>query len=463
MSLDQGDGGVGAEAEEMAPLADVAAGEDGNPGRRAPDTAGDDGEPEMNADAGQVAPACQIVMDSRLIAAPSAGNDAEPPALAPSPHMHPAGRDSGDNFVSPVRVVPIGELQAGRYGQKLGAMFPGDAKTLENSIREHGVRNPIHADEKLVVLDGNLRREACQTLGIDPPVLVVRGLTELEKEEYAVSANLDRRQMTDTDAWTKAREHQLNIFLEWRQDNPRRWTHDRIAGLVGCARSTVAAYEKAGHNAGAGNASKPDARQRYDAEQKRAAVELVLRGQMDVKHAAREQLMSERAVRRALQDHRESQRVNSDRSNHKPQSTANKKTESPPPVHTNPPNDSGASLGFGAPVTTGPVTIEPKGTRPTRAAHTAVPDLVNRVYGQLGVADGVDREKRYLDDLTRARNEARDLVEDALQETTGNETEAMVYLHELLLLHEAAVDTARRRLEERLRRPFTSLMHESAG
>jgi hypothetical protein len=55
---------------------------------------------------------------------------------------------------------------------------------------------PIVVDENGAVLDGHHRQQACAELGITPPAVVLPGLTEDQKHDYAMRANLACRHLT---------------------------------------------------------------------------------------------------------------------------------------------------------------------------------------------------------------------------------------------------------------------------
>ena len=55
---------------------------------------------------------------------------------------------------------------------------------------------PIVVDENGAVLDGHHRQQVCAELGITPPVVTLPGLTEDQKHDYAMRANLACRHLT---------------------------------------------------------------------------------------------------------------------------------------------------------------------------------------------------------------------------------------------------------------------------
>lgn len=74
---------------------------------------------------------------------------------------------------------------------------PEDYKTLEESIIEHGVLEPVLYDDSGHILDGHTRVAICETLGlVDWPKVILCNLTETQKLEIAYDKNLARRHLT---------------------------------------------------------------------------------------------------------------------------------------------------------------------------------------------------------------------------------------------------------------------------
>lgn len=99
---------------------------------------------------------------------------------------------------------------------------------LREDIRLHGVLVPIFVDEQGRVIDGNNRLRAAQEVGRDCPVVVLTGLSEEDKLEVQLRANVMRRHLKT--------EEKKQIAIELRK---RGWTLERIARLVGNSKSTV--------------------------------------------------------------------------------------------------------------------------------------------------------------------------------------------------------------------------------
>lgn len=94
---------------------------------------------------------------------------------------------------------------------------------------------PIVVDENGVVLDGHHRQRAAAELGITPPVVTLPGLTEDQKHDYAMRANLACRHLT------QAQKREL-IGSELER-NPGRSDRE-IGRLCGADHKTVGAVRR---------------------------------------------------------------------------------------------------------------------------------------------------------------------------------------------------------------------------
>lgn len=80
---------------------------------------------------------------------------------------------------------------------------------LKQSIIENGVLQPIYFDEHGNVLDGHHRMKVCEELGITQfPRMVIPGLTEEQKLDFAREVNITRRQLTPEE-WLIEREKRI--------------------------------------------------------------------------------------------------------------------------------------------------------------------------------------------------------------------------------------------------------------
>ena len=217
-------------------------------------------------------------------------------------------RGDEDDLPQPLRVVgPPADfdwrkLKPRRYGRSLPPLDPMERQTLKASMESRGFLGRILIDDLLNIIDGNHRWDICMETGIAPVVEVIQGFSknkkrrEWEKEELALSCNLDRRQLNKEDA-AQVFEARLDNWLDKRRED-KSLTQERIAAELGVSVSTVSARERFKHDSDGGTASKPDARRKYDDELKREAVRLVKEG-MPKADVARTLLMHPKAVDRA--------------------------------------------------------------------------------------------------------------------------------------------------------------------
>jgi hypothetical protein len=95
--------------------------------------------------------------------------------------------------------------------------------------------HPVVTDENGIVLDGHHRRQVCAELGITPPVVILPGLTEDQKHDYAVRANLACRHLT------QLQKREL-IAAELERDPSR--SDREIGRLCGADHKTVGAVRR---------------------------------------------------------------------------------------------------------------------------------------------------------------------------------------------------------------------------
>ncbi len=190
------------------------------------------------------------------------------------------------------------------YGKSLRPIDPVDRPSLEAAIVRRGIDHEILIDELSNIIDGSTRWEICLAKGIVPPVKMVSGLTNEEKEELAISSNVDRRQLRDPDVERQVREARLENMLKGRAENKKKFTLTRIARATGLSVATVSLRWRARQNSRGENASIGDARQLYGDDLKSEAVRLVEMGiaKADV---ARQLCMSPKAVERAVKKAKE--------------------------------------------------------------------------------------------------------------------------------------------------------------
>jgi hypothetical protein len=208
------------------------------------------------------------------------------------------------SVVEPPKDFDWRKLKPRVYGKSLRPLDPLDRQSLEAAIVRRGIDHEILIDELLNVIDGNARLEICLKTGIVPPVKMVSGLTNEEKEELAISSNVDRRQLRDPGVERPVREARLENMFKGRAENKKKFTLTRIARATGLSVATVSLRWRARQNSRGENASIGDARQLYGDDLKSEAVRLVEMGiaKADV---ARQLCMSPKAVERAVKKAKE--------------------------------------------------------------------------------------------------------------------------------------------------------------
>jgi ParB-like chromosome segregation protein Spo0J len=74
---------------------------------------------------------------------------------------------------------------------------PEEYEALKGSI-VHGfwLANPVVVDEQGDILDGHNRAKICRELGIEYPTVVMKGLSDWDKINYAVRSNVNRRHLS---------------------------------------------------------------------------------------------------------------------------------------------------------------------------------------------------------------------------------------------------------------------------
>jgi hypothetical protein len=184
------------------------------------------------------------------------------------------------------------------YGKSLPPLDPVERQSLEESIVSHGILGKLLIDQLLNIVDGNNRWEICVEKGIVPPVEMISGLTDEEKEELALSCNLDRRQLDKEDA-VQVREARLENMFQGREKNKKKFTLTRIARAIGVSVATVSLRWRERQNSRGENASIGDARQLYGDDLKSEAVRLVEMG-LPVADVTRLLPISRKAVERAV-------------------------------------------------------------------------------------------------------------------------------------------------------------------
>lgn len=112
---------------------------------------------------------------------------------------------------------------------------------------------PIVVDENGAVLDGHHRKRVCAEIGITPPTVVLPGLTEDQKHDYALRANLACRHLN---------QQQKRELIRAELDRDPSRSDREIGRLCGADHKTVGAVRR-------GEIPHPDADDAYLAERAR--------------------------------------------------------------------------------------------------------------------------------------------------------------------------------------------------
>ena len=131
----------------------------------------------------------------------------------------------------PVTELPIADIRANPY-QPRAEVDPASLAELQDSIREHGVLQPVVVRQALVgyeLIAGERRLQAARGLGMERIPAVVRDATDEEMQTLALVENVQR---VDLNALEKARalRSMMNNFS---------LTQAEVATRVGKARATI--------------------------------------------------------------------------------------------------------------------------------------------------------------------------------------------------------------------------------
>ena len=129
--------------------------------------------------------------------------------------------------------APVGRIKENPR-QPRRHFSPSDLEDLVNSVKEHGVMQPLivtrlpGGDYELIA--GERRLRASRTLGLPTVPVIVRDATEQEKLELALIENIQRQ---DLNAWEEALAYRA-LCDEFQL------TQDEVGARVGKSRSAVA-------------------------------------------------------------------------------------------------------------------------------------------------------------------------------------------------------------------------------
>lgn len=114
-------------------------------------------------------------------------------------------------------------------------LTPAEYETLRDSIKIHGIRQPILVDENLAIIDGRHRLRAALETGRTCRFIIAEDLSRQEKQELEVALNAARRHLN------RQQKRKLAEF-ELMRDPAR--SDRRVAAIVGVHHETVAAIRR---------------------------------------------------------------------------------------------------------------------------------------------------------------------------------------------------------------------------
>lgn len=162
-----------------------------------------------------------------------------------------------------------------------------EQESLKLDLRQNGILVPITVDEEGTILDGH-HRYKLRKRGSEVPHVVVTGLTLAEKEAYIYRSNNNRRNLSPAQK-KDLHKAQRTTAKRLREEDPKKWTQQRIAQALGVAQNTVSDwFTKPRSNIGADNTSKPkpDARVKVDPKHKPIIADRVASGESQEQVAA---------------------------------------------------------------------------------------------------------------------------------------------------------------------------------
>ena len=131
-----------------------------------------------------------------------------------------------------VKNVKISDIKIGkRFREDLGSLI-----SLEESIKEKGLIQPITVSEDLKLAAGGRRLAACKNLGLKTIPAVIRKITdELDSREIEMFENLHRKDMT----WQEQIRLTARIHELMKEKHGEDWSQHKTANLMGRSRAAV--------------------------------------------------------------------------------------------------------------------------------------------------------------------------------------------------------------------------------
>lgn len=170
-----------------------------------------------------------------------------------------------------------------QFRDLLPPLSTDELAALRADIKEHGVLMPIFVDEEGQILDGRHRNK------IDPKAkrIVVKGLTDAEKQAFVFRANFTRRNLSPAQK-KEALKKMKGVAVALRKEDSKKWTQRKVAAALGVAQQTVADWFAVGGipNTTSGNRNTIDARVTVPPAQHEVIAERVQAGESQEQVAA---------------------------------------------------------------------------------------------------------------------------------------------------------------------------------
>lgn len=142
------------------------------------------------------------------------------------------------------------EISSLKENEKISALVP-EMTEIEydefiQSIREEGIRTPIHIQEDMTILDGRHRVRACREMGITHIQAIVHNLSSGDAVKFATTTAVNRRNLTPAqridialrctelldEIKRKAKENQLSSLKNQETSSVSMETNDKETGRV---------------------------------------------------------------------------------------------------------------------------------------------------------------------------------------------------------------------------------------
>lgn len=175
------------------------------------------------------------------------------------------------------------------FADLLPPLTKEERAALKADLEKRGQLVPVYVDTDGNVLDGHHRLELLE----NPKVKLLKGLGSMEERRAFVLSNNLRRRNLSPDQKEHVRKAMKASAKALREENPKKWTQERLAQTFGVDQKTVSRWEAEWdslHNRQTPNTQrepeKPDARVKLTKEGKAKAIERVKAGESITQVAA---------------------------------------------------------------------------------------------------------------------------------------------------------------------------------